>query len=171
MYKGAWYLPSPGTFKIFGKMRHIYDTQMYYWTVVCSAYGIEWLEIWKWAEGPVPFLKLEGILETLVSLNGFFQSPVEPHFSVIPGIAFLSFVGYRVDKRQQQCIEGEGAQDYELAQLDSAPVFAILTSWVTLVKALGVFMLWYLWGENKICLANFIFIAWVLSTSDEKIDF
>lgn len=34
------------------------------------------------------------------SLNGFFQSPVEPHFSVIPGIAFLTFVGYPVVKRQ-----------------------------------------------------------------------
>lgn len=78
------------------------------------------------------------------SLNGFFQSLVEPHFSVIPGIAFLAFVGYPVDKRQQQCIVVEGAQDYELTQLDSDPVFAILTSWVTLGQALGFFMLCYL---------------------------
>lgn len=31
----------------------------------------------------------------------------------------------------------EGAQDYELTQLNCDPVFAILTIWMTLVKALA----------------------------------
>lgn len=28
------------------------------------------------------------------SLNEYFQSPVRPHFSVIPGITFLPIIGY-----------------------------------------------------------------------------
>lgn len=123
-------------------MRHTYDSQMSY-----QAVSIE-LKDWGFESEQ----KGQFILEIgrnfgdfgAESLNGFFQSPVEPHFSVIPGIAFLPFVGYPVDKRQQQCYVVEGAQDYQLTQLNSDPVFAILTSWVTLVQALGFFMLWYL---------------------------
>lgn len=36
------------------------------------------------------------------SLNGFFQSPVKPHLSVIPGITFLPIVGYRVGKKRKE---------------------------------------------------------------------
>lgn len=36
------------------------------------------------------------------SLNGFFQSPVKPHLSVIPGITFLPLIGYRVDKKRKE---------------------------------------------------------------------